>query len=164
MPDFDRADQILWIGQTISRLPTGNKDRPYMNTPPPIIGMWATELYEDFGVRVHPDLAKKELVRVASPAGNHGPIKAVSKNTPAPLDGGPDVQKTMQHARTLLLEWLADKDPELHRRIVAAEGDPMASALLLAEIQRDHPEVMAKGEEMLANVSAKTFEPRDPAE
>lgn len=162
MPDFDRADQILWIGQVLSRIPTGNKNRPYMGTPPPIIGMWATELHDEFGVRVHPELAKKELVRVQTAAGNHGPVQAVSRNTPAPRDGGPQVNKQMMHARAALLEWLKEQDPAMHQRVMDADGDMMKSALLLAEIQRDYPDIMTKGEELLAQANASTFE--KPAE
>ena len=62
--DFEKIDQIVEIARILSRIPTGNPAKPYMGTPAPIRASWATELYEDFGLRVHPDLAKKEMVRV----------------------------------------------------------------------------------------------------
>lgn len=149
MPDMERADQILAVSRVLQRIPTGNKQRPYQQTPPPIIGMWATELVDKYGVRVHPELATEELVRVQSPAGNHGPVQSVTKNTPAPLGGGPDVKRA-EGARAALMTWLSENDPELARRIEAAQHDPMQSILLLAEIRREHPEVIAKGAELMA--------------
>ncbi|MCX2931415.1 hypothetical protein ORI20_14110 [Mycobacterium sp. CVI_P3] len=158
MPDMDRADQILAIGRTLSRIPMDPEGRRYYQTPAPIIGMWATELHDKYGMRVHPELAKEELVRVESPAGNHGPVRSVTRNTPAPMTGGPSV-KHMQDARTALLAWLQEKDPDLHRRVVAAENDPMKSNLLLAEIHREHPDVIAKGEELVATYVAESSGP-----
>ncbi len=155
MPDMNRADQILAIAQGLSRMPMDREGKRYYQTPAPILSVWATELHDKYGWRVHRELATEELVRVASPAGNHGPVRSVTRHTPAPMGGGPNV-KQLQDARTALLAWLQAKDPELHRRVVAAENDPMASALLLAEIRRDHPDVLAKGEEMVASYTAES--------
>lgn len=161
MPDFDRAEQILAIAQILSRVPTGNPSSPmgeYMQTPPPIRGMWATELHDKFGVRVHPELAKAELVRVQTKAGNFGPVQEVTRNTPAPAAGaaagGPDVSR-LKDAQKLLLDWMraqGEVDPNLPKladRIQRAQGKPQDAALLLAEIQRDYPEVWDKGQDLV---------------
>lgn len=153
MPDMERVDQIAAIGRLISRMPMDRDGTRYFNTPAPVIGVWATELHDKYGLRVHPDLATEELVRVESPAGNHGAVRSVTRNTPAPMGGGPNVTH-LQGARAALMGWLKQQDPELHGRVVAAQNDPMKSALLLAEIRRDHPEVLAKGEEMAAAYAA----------
>lgn len=153
MPDFERADQIVAISRVLSRIPTGNKSRPYMGTPAPILGMWATELHDEFGVRVHEDLAKKELVRLKTPMGNNGPVQAVTKGTPARVDINPDVQR-MRKARELLMDWLRANMPDLAQRVQDAENDPdpTAHVVLLNDIRTQHPQVWEKGQEFLANV------------
>lgn len=159
MPDFDRLDGIAAVARVISRIPTGNKQRPHMGTPAAVLGMWATELYDDFGVRVHPDLATHELVRVDQRLGNHSPVQKVAKGTPARLGENPEV-KRMQAAHSMLLDWMRSQDdhPELSvlaDRVVAAQGDPVKSAVLLGDIRREHPEVWDKGQELLAKLQAE---------
>lgn len=160
MPDFDRADQILAIARVLSRIPTGQKSRPYMGTPAPLLAPWATELYDDYGVRIHPDLAKKELVRVKSPAGNHGPVQAVSRNTPARAAApNPEVQR-MESAHAAMMEWLEAKDPKMAARVRQANearerGDTTLAAIVLNDIRTEHPEVWEKGQEILANTPAE---------
>ena len=168
MPDFDRAEQILALAQVLSRVPTGNPNSPmgeYMQTPPPIRGMWATELHDKFGVRVHPELAKAELVRVQTQAGNFGPVQEVTRNTPVRAGGGdpgPDVSR-LKGAQKLLLDWMrspevAAEDPKLPvlaDRIERAQGDGKAGALLLAEIRRDYPEVWDKGQDLVNSMGAQ---------
>lgn len=157
MPDFDRADQILAISRVLMRVPTGQKSRPYMGTPASILASWATELHDDFGVRIHEDLATKELVRVQSPAGNHGPVQAVTKGTPARVAGeNPDV-KRMQSAHSALMDWLREKDPEMAMRVEKAQTDPTMAAIVLNEIRTEHPEVWEKGQEILANTPSENF-------
>ncbi|MEW5810258.1 MAG: hypothetical protein AB1925_12470 [Actinomycetota bacterium] len=154
MPDIDdRANQILAIGRVLSRIPTGQKDR-YIGTPAPVIGMWATELHDELGVRVHEDLARKELVRVQSPLGNNGPVRAVTKDTPARVDDDTDVQR-MQHARELMFDFLRTHNPGLADRIERAQDDPELQAIVLNDIVKQHPEVWAKGQELVDQAMAE---------
>lgn len=160
MPDFERADQIVAISRVLSRIPTGNKSRPYMGTPAAIIASWATELHDDYGVRIHEGLARKELVRVKSQAGNHGPVQSVTKSTPARVGApNPEVQR-MQSAHAMLMDWLREKDPALAAQVeraneAAARGDQTLAAIALNDIRTKHPEVWEKGQEILANTPAE---------
>lgn len=153
--DFDRVDQILAISRVLSRIPTGNPQRPYMGTPAPILASWATELHDDFGVRVHHDLAPKELVRVSSPLGNNGPVQAVTKGTPARVGDNPEVER-MQAAHQVLMEWLHENDPDMARRVQEAQTDPGKAMILLQEITSSYPDLVAKINELNAQVAAET--------
>ncbi|MHA0288261.1 hypothetical protein ACXYX3_17650 [Mycobacterium sp. C3-094] len=145
----DRADQILAIGRVLTRMPTGNKERPYVGIPAPIIGMWATELHDKFGLRVHEDLATEELVRVKTQMGNNGPVQAVTKGTPARVgDQNPDVER-MAQARELMMDFLRTHDPALAERVKRAETDPELQAIVLNDIVKKHPEVWEKSQELL---------------
>ncbi|MGK2881087.1 MAG: hypothetical protein ACSLE6_09935 [Mycobacterium sp.] len=163
MPDLGRADQIAAIGRVISRIPTGNDNRPYYATPPPLIGYWATQLHDEFGVRVHAELAKKDLVRVKTGAGNFGPVEeVVATGNATPPAGGPDDDVArMRGARADLLEWMRAQGPELAGladRVVGAEGDAERTALVLAEIRRDHPEVLSMGQDMVNRTPSERLE------
>lgn len=158
MPDMERLDGIAAIAQVISRIPTGNKQRPYMGTPAAVLGMWATELYDDLGVRVHPELATHELVRVDQRLGNHSPVQKVTKGTPARVgDNNPEV-KRMQQAHDTLMDWLREHDPALADRVAAAQNDPVKAAILLGDIRRENPEIWEKGQEILANTPVENLE------
>lgn len=131
MPDMERANQIVMLSRALSRLATNHPARPYVGLAAPVIPHAAADLYER-GYRHHPELATKEV---------------------EPDTGTPDAAVNMQRmkdAHTALMDWLKQHDPEMHARVAAAQGDPMQSALLLAEIRRDHPEVLAKGVELMA--------------
>lgn len=160
MPDIERLNGIAAIAAVISRIPTGNKQRPYMGTPAAVLGMWATELYDDLGVRVHPELASHELVRVDERLGNHSPVQKVTKGTPARVGADNPEVKRMQTAHEMLLDWMRSQPdhPELATladRVVAAQGDPVKSAVLLGDIRSEHPEVWDKGQELLAKLQAE---------
>lgn len=158
MPDYERLDGIAAIARVISRIPTGNKTRPYMGTPAAVLGIWATELYDDFGVRVHDDLATHELVRVDDRLGNHSPVQKVTKGTPARVGAANPEVKRMQKAHELLMEWLRERDPQMAERVEAAQNDPVKAAVVLGDIRRDHPEVWQKGQEILANTPVERLE------
>jgi hypothetical protein len=151
MPDMERAEQILAIARVLARMPTGNKSRPYMGTPAPIRAVWATELYDDFGVRVHEDLAKKELVRVPSPLGNNGPVQAVTKGA-QPVTPNGDGMERMRSAHVLMMDWLHVNNPELAAEVEAAQNDPTLAAIVLNKIRTDYPAVWDKGQELLASI------------
>lgn len=146
----DRLEQITAISRVLMRMPTGQKSRPYVGVPAPILAGWATELHDDFGVRVHEDLAPKELVRIKSPMGNNGPVQSVTKGTPARVgdDNNPMVER-MQSAREVLFDWLKQSNPDLYARYLRAKDDPTAYAILVNDITKEHPEVWEKGQEIM---------------
>ena len=156
MSDFERADQILAIANLLSRIPTGNKNRPYQGLPAQVRPLWATELYDMFGVRYHPDLATHELVTLKTQMGANGPVQAFKKGeVPPPEQGGPDPQTVgMQSAHKLLMEWLHQFDPDLAARVESVQGDPVGSMIVQNEVKAEHPEVWAKAEELMAQVLA----------
>ena len=153
--DFEKIDQIVEIARILSRIPTGNPAKPYMGTPAPIRASWATELYEDFGLRVHPDLAKKEMVRVQTPMGNNGPVQSVTKGTPARGGGADPMVTAMKQAHVVLMEYLRETDPVMAQRVAEAQTDPTKGAIVLNDIARNHPEIKAKIEELQQQYAAK---------
>jgi hypothetical protein len=112
-----------------------------------LIAGWATELYEDFGVRVHQDLAKKELVRLKTPLGNHGPVQAVMKGS---LPAADDSVRRYQSAHAELMDWLRTDLPDLAAEVEAAQHDPTLAAIVLNKIRTEHPEVWDKGQQIMA--------------
>lgn len=150
----DRGDQILAIARVLAQIPTGNPSRPYVGVPAPSLPIWAQELYDDFGVRVHPELATHELVRVKSAMGNNGPVQKVTKGTPARVGDDNPVVERMKGLREELMDWMRQMQPDLAARYEAAGTDPEAHAILLNDIVKHYPDVKAKSEELLARINA----------
>jgi hypothetical protein len=127
---MDHADQILAISRITAFAATGHPGRPYVPSfAKPMIPHNSQYWYE-CGLRFHPELATREPVS--------GPPSSAAQ------------QRNMGDAHAALMGWLKQQNPAMHDRVAAAQNDPMRKALLLAEIQREHPEIMTKGQEILA--------------
>jgi hypothetical protein len=137
MPDMEYANQILMLGRGLAKLATNHPAQPYVGLNSMVIPHAAKDLYER-GYRYHPELATKD-VEIDAPQ----------------TDTGAGTRRMMD-AHTALMSWLKERDPALHARVTAAQNDPMQSALLLAEIHREHPEVISKGNELMAQMAAQT--------
>lgn len=137
MPDMEYANQILMLGRGLAKLATNHPGQPYVGLNAMVIPHAAKDLYER-GYRFHPELATKgveqDVPQEDTSAGN----------------------RRMMDARAALMSWLKQQDPTLHARVTAAQNDPMQSALLLAEIHREHPEIIAKGHELMAQMAAES--------
>lgn len=136
MPDMEYANQILMLGRGLAKLATNHPAQPYVGLNAMVIPHAAKDLYER-GYRFHPELATKD----AAPDAPQGAAAGTQQ---------------MMDAHTALMAWLEQQDPAMHARVVAAQNDPMAKALLVAEIHRDHPEIIAKGQELAAQMAAGT--------
>lgn len=134
MPDMDYADQIVALSRALSKLATGHPGRPSVGLAAPVIPHAAKDLYER-GYRFHPELASK------------------LDSDPEPKGSGADARQ-MKGAHAALMAWLKQHNPSMHDRVVAAQSDPMQAALLVAEIHREHPEVIAKGAELMTQMAA----------
>lgn len=137
MPDMDYATQILMLGRGLAKLATNHPGQPYVGLNALVIPHAAKDLYER-GYRFHPELATKCV--------------APDSTQEDPTVGS----RQMMDAHAALMAWLEQQDPAMHARVVAAQNDPMAKALLAAEIHRDHPEIIAKGQELAAQMAAGT--------
>src|SRR5438445_9289723 len=62
MPDEQALVQVQMIANVISSMPPQQPGGPRIPIGKPKVAQWASELYSDFGVRVHPELAKKTVV------------------------------------------------------------------------------------------------------
>lgn len=123
MPDFGKLDQCRMLAKCLWFLP------------PPARAPIADGLY-GLGVRVHPELASKELV------------------TEGPAGFGPHRPQRLAkiQSRTDAMDIIRQFNPELAGKLDAAETERQKQDLL-AEIRQKIPEVIARAEQRLAEVS-----------
>lgn len=141
MPDLDKMNQIAMLAELLSSMPPqqpGGARIPF-GIPAKRV-QWATELVNDYGIRVHPELASKELVPVdtAQPNGaaaqlgpNFRPRRAIDKIDTAFL-----LDLLRSAGDVPGLKRLAD---ELQSTI----GDPAAETALLQRIAQEQPDVVS---------------------
>lgn len=150
MPDMERLQQIQMIHQIISTLPPQKEGQPRIPLAPTKVQQWAPELYDDFGIRVHPDLAKKMIVSDGSGANAQlGNMAGKHVVDVVDLDGILDLLRS--HPDVPSLAHLADQ-------IEDAMGDPEKEAALRASIGRTHPDVVATAKAMVARAKVEDFE------
>lgn len=128
MPDLEKVDQCVLLTKVLWFLPAPAKVKV------------AEGLY-DLGVRVHPDLATKQLM-VGGPAGmgGHRPQQMVRRADP---------DFFMSVVRRLA--------PELADQFEAATTEEQKEALR-AEIRAKHPDLIAEGEHRLSVAKPEDFE------
>ncbi|MBY0442814.1 MAG: hypothetical protein K2Q25_11890 [Mycobacteriaceae bacterium] len=126
MPDIDHLDQCQMLAKSLWFLPA------------PVRGEIASGLYS-LGVRVHPELATKE-VQLQGPAGlgEHRLPRLVNITT----------TRLRQDGMAIIRQF----DPELAAKIDAAETERQKQELL-AEIRDRYPEAIAQAQAQLSKVA-----------
>lgn len=116
MPDFEKLNQQVMLARALFFLPAPGR------------GPVAEGLY-DLGVRVHPELATKEI-QTSGPPGlvNHSPRRLVEI-------------KSQQEC----MEFIRKFKPELAARIAAAKT-PADKRAVMADIRAKHPELIAEAQ------------------
>lgn len=125
MPDFERVDQCRMLAKALWFLP------------PPSRAKIADGLY-GLGVRVHPELATKELLADGPPGlGNHLRQELVSINSD-----------------DRLLGFLRQHNPELAADIEGATT-PQAKAAVMSQIVENHPGLVGYAQRWLQRASSE---------
>lgn len=128
MPDFDRVDQCRMLAKALWFLP------------PPARAKIADGLYS-LGIRVHPELATKELLSDGPPGlGNHLRQELVSIDS-----------------NEKLLGFVRVHNPELASAIEGATT-PAAKQAVMAQIMADHPGLVAHAQRWLQRTPAEDLE------
>lgn len=127
MPDFDKVGQCAELSKVLWFMPA------------PARAQVAVGLY-DLGVRVHPELATKELV-AQGPAG----MGEHRKQRLAPIASREEFLAMVRHF-----------DPVLADKIEAAQTDEQKRAVA-AQIRLRHPEIIANAEQRLAAAKPEDF-------
>ncbi|OCB09220.1 hypothetical protein A5717_25945 [Mycolicibacterium porcinum] len=148
MPDLTEVDQIKQLADLMKTMPP--QEGSTMRIPFGIEAkrvQWATELVRDFGVRVHPDLAKKEM----TPA---GPVSVGSAGNQRAID-----KVDLGFLVTLLRG--TEGVPgfaELADEIEAAGDDPAKKAELRERISRQYPDMVATAKKIVDETPPEAFE------
>jgi hypothetical protein len=125
MPDFDQLDQCVMLGKLLFFLP------------PPARAPIAQGLYE-MGVRVHPDLATKDVMFTGPPGmGQHRMGRVVDIKTAR--DG---------------MEVIKQFTPDLYDKMQAATTERQKQQVL-AEIRQRHPDLIAHAEKKAEQLAAE---------
>lgn len=146
MPDFDELNHITQLAELLSSMPPQQPGgaRIQFGIPAKRV-QWATELVRDYGVRVHRDLAKKEMV-VTDAAAAAAVARATGKPT-LPPDFMPRRAIDKIDAKFLLdLLRSAGEVPGLVRladELEQALGDPAAETAMLERISQQQPDVVS---------------------
>lgn len=145
MPDFDEMTQITRLAELLASMPAQQPGGPRIPFGIPAKRVqWATELVRDYGVRVFPNLATKELV-VDTPAGAAEAGVAAMANLGSNFTPRRAIDK-LDASFMLNLLRSAGEVPGLVRladEIESALGDPAAETAVLEKISREQPDVIA---------------------
>lgn len=145
MPDFEELSQITRLAELLASLPPQQPGGPRIPLGIPAKRVqWATELVRDYGVRVHPELASKQLI-VDTPVG------AGSAGTAAMANLGPNFTPRRAIDKidaSFMIGLLRSAGPvpglvRLADELEAALGDPAAETALLEKISREQPDVVS---------------------
>lgn len=148
MPDMEKLHQIQMVAHVISTLPPQQPGQPRIPLAKPKIAQWATELVEDYGVRVHPELARKQLVDETP--GKTGVFNAQRVEDVVDMPGMLALLRGIGAGVPSLMK-LADD-------IEAALGDPDKEAELLDRIRREHPDVIATARQRAEQTPPEAYE------
>lgn len=148
MPDLDEVDQIKQLAELMRTMPPqqGSTVRIPFGVEAKRV-QWATELVRDFGVRVHPELAKKEMTPTGPAAvGSPGQQRAIDK-----IDLG------------FLVQLLRDTEgvpgfAELADEIEAAADDPEKKAALRDRIAQQYPDMVATARKIADETPPEAYE------
>lgn len=144
MPDFEQVEQIAKLAELMASMPPQQEGGPRIPFAIPQFRVkWATELVRDYGVRVHTDLARKEIVTEKAPtvgqakmSANFAQRRAVDKI---------DAQFLLDLLRSTgdvpALQALADE-------IQAVLGDPVRERQLLNRIADQNPDLIATARQL----------------
>lgn len=147
MPDIEELQGIQAIANVIASLPPQQPGGPRIPLAPPKVAQWAAELYRDFGMRIHPELAKKEIVASKDPLmGNFSPRTATDV---VDMKGLLDMLRTVPDVPELAK--LADEIEE-------ATGDKAKEQVLIARIRKQYPDVIATAKHRAAQAPPEAFE------
>lgn len=147
MPDMDRLKQIQLVANAISSMPPQQPGLPRIPVARPKVAQWATELVDDYGVRVHTELAKKTLVtEPGSPLGNNAPQRAVDV---LDLNGLLDLLRSVPDVPGLA---------QLADQIETALGNDMQERALRDHIARQFPDLVATARQMAEQTPPEAFE------
>lgn len=144
MPDEARFKQIQMIANIISSMPPQQDGGPRIPLAPPMVAKWATELHDDYGMRVHPEHATKMLEMGDTDEGGNFTPKRVENVLN--LDDLHDLLRSFDNVPGL--KKLADEIDE-------AKGDPTRESALRDYIRKAHPDVVATAEEIRRRAAAK---------
>lgn len=144
MPDMEQLNDIRMIAQVISSLPPQQPGGPRIPLAPPKVTQWAAELYSDFGVRVHPELARKDVAGGESELGNFTSKQVVDR-----VDA--------EHLLGLLKTSGVPSLVVLAERIEAAETDEQ-KRLVLADIAREYPDVVRTAVQIAEETPPEAYE------
>ncbi|MBU8830823.1 hypothetical protein [Mycolicibacterium goodii] len=148
MPDFDELDQIKQLADLMKTMPPqkgSNVRIPFAVEAKRV--QWATELVRDFGVRVHPELATKEMTAA-------GPVEV----------GSPGAQRAIDKIDlSFLLKLLRETEgvpgfAELADEIEAAGDDHERKAALRDRISQQYPDMVATAKRMFEETPPEAFE------
>jgi hypothetical protein len=150
MPDMERLQQIQMIAQIISTLPPQKPGGVRIPLAPAKTQQWAPELYDDFGIRVHAELAKKMIVSDGS--GTNAQLgNMATKHVVDVVDLNGILNLLRSHPDVPSLAELADQ-------IQDALGDPEKEAALRAQIGKTHPDVVATAKQIIDRTPPAAFE------
>lgn len=137
MPDEENFKQIQMVANVISSLPSQHLGGPRIPLAPPMVAKWAAELVNDFGVRIHPELATKTLeMGDTDGAGNFTPKRVEDV---VDLDGLREVLRSFDNVPSLKI--LADMIDE-------AGDDSAKRAAVLQHIRNTNPDVIKSAEQI----------------
>lgn len=155
MPDLEKADQIMKLAELLSSMPPQQPNGPRIPFGIPAKRVqWATELVNDYGVRVHDELATKEIVASDVPQSDAGsmlgpnftPRRAIDK-----LDAKFLLNLLRSAGNVPGLVRLADE-------LEAALGDPAAETAMLEKIAREQPDVVSTAKKIVDRTPPEAFE------
>lgn len=148
MPDLDELNEIKRLAELLGSMPPqeGSTQRINVGIPAKRI-QWATELVRDFGVRVHPELAKKTLVDDGpGPMGGNG-----VKRSEDVLDLGSLLNVLRGFPEVPSLKDLADN-------IETALGDANREEALRNSIRAQYPDIVATAKQLAERTPPESYE------
>jgi uncharacterized protein YihD (DUF1040 family) len=146
---MEELDQIKKMAQLLASLPSNVENGPRVPLAAPMRTKWATELVREFGVRVHPDLATKQLVP-------DGPAAGLGAYAPQRKDDALDVDFVLK----LLRESGVPKLVELATNVELAlrDPDPAKKDEVLAALRREYPDVVATARHLAKQTPPAAYE------
>lgn len=156
MPDFDELTNIKALADLMKSMPPAKGST--MRIPFGIESKrieWATELVRDYGVRVHPELAKKDIV-------SDGPMQYGNVKLGG-IDTTRSVDKLDLPALVDMLRSAAPNVPSLAKLAddieeVLASGDDAKRVALLEKIAKEQPDVVATARQIADSTPAEAYE------